>query len=156
PPAPIVAKTTPTVALYILNNKPAFVDAVEARYGAPITVQASDTAQGASFSAETASRPVDAQRRPARSARRMDSGFGGEEAAEEAPREEEVTAAEAAESRWSRRRRRRRRRGERADRTQVSAVPGNRADEEAISSYGEHEQLDEEEEPGAEAAEGEL
>ena len=155
-PAPVVAKTTPTVALYILNNKRIFVNEMESRYGVPITVQASEKAQGASFFIEKAARAADAQRQPERSAVSMDWGFEGDEGpegAEETAGEDEGAQAEDAEGRRSRRRRRRRRRTDRAERQQVSAVPGNGADEEGAATFDEHEQPDEE---ATEAGEEEL
>ncbi len=134
PPAPIVAKTTANVALYILNSKRAFINEMEARYGVPITVQASDKAQGANFLIEKAARSADLQRQPERSAVSMDWAFEGEEEPEPAAREDEA-AHEAEDGEGGRRsRRRRRRRGRRSERgtaLEATAVPGNGADEEA-------------------------
>ena len=48
----LTAVTTADVALYILNNKRAFVTDMERRYGIVITVQASDRMQGANFAIE--------------------------------------------------------------------------------------------------------
>jgi ribonuclease E len=114
PPTSLVAKTTASVALYILNNKRSFVNDMEARCGITITVQASDKLQGANFTIEKASRAAEVVRRPERVAVNMDWGFEGEEAEEE----EVVPAAggaeeagEDGEGRRSRRRRRRRGRG---------------------------------------------
>ncbi len=135
PPASIVAKTTATVALYILNNKRAFINEMESRYGISITVQASDKVQGANFAIEKAARSADMQRQPERSAVSMDWGFEGEEEPEAADRDEEAALAEETENgRKSRRRRRRRgRRGERGE-AQEAPVPGNGAGEEAAYS----------------------
>jgi ribonuclease E len=158
PPAPIVAKTTASVALYILNNKRSFINEMESRYKVPIYVQASDKAQGANFFIEKAARSADAQRQPERSAVSMDWGFEGEEEPEPAAREEEVSHHEAEDGEGARRsRRRRRRRGRRSERGEslgVTAVPGNGADEEiAYSSEG----ADTEDDVGAaEAAEDEA
>ena len=56
----LTAVTTAEVALYILNNKRAFVTDMERRYGVTITVQASDRMQGANFAIEksAAARPA--------------------------------------------------------------------------------------------------
>ncbi len=137
-PAAIVAKTTATVALYILNNKRAFINEMEARYGVAITVQASDKVQGANFTIEKTARVAEAQRQPERSAVSMDWAFEGEEEAEEAGREEEEAHAEEGNGRRTRRRRRRGRRGERGEPAQVSAMPGNGGEEPAYA-LGEHE-----------------
>ena len=48
----LTAVTTADVALYILNNKRAFVTDMERRYGVVIAVQASDRMQGANFAIE--------------------------------------------------------------------------------------------------------
>src|SRR5690606_17192314 len=95
PPAPIVAKTTASVAPYILNNKRSFINEMESRYKVPIYVQASDKAQGANFFIETAARSADSQRQPERSGVSMDWGLEGEEGPEPASREEEVSHHEA-------------------------------------------------------------
>ncbi len=119
-PASLVAKTTATVALYILNNKRAFINEMESRYGISITVQASDKLQGANFTIEKSARSAEPQRQPERSAVNMDWGFEGEESedAEESARDsrDEMQAEDGEGERRSRRRRRRRgRRGDRQD-----------------------------------------
>src|SRR5690606_18635443 len=141
PPSSIVAKTTVPVALYILNNKRAFINGLEARYGVSITVAASDKVQGANFLIEKAPRATNGHRQPERSAAGLGWGFESEAEAEEGGHEEEEARAEEAETRRSRRRRRRRgRRGERVEHAQASAVPGNGvADEELEYAHGEHE-----------------
>jgi ribonuclease E len=121
-PASLVAKTTATVALYILNNKRAFINEMEARYGISISVQASDKLQGANFAIEKSARAAEPQRQPERSAVNMDWGFEGEEAEEavaagddnvrevhDEPQSEEGDGRRSS-------RRRRRRRGRRGDR----------------------------------------
>jgi len=110
PPSPIVAKTTVPVALYILNNKRAYINEMESRYGVSITVEASDKVQGANFLIEKAPRATtNGQRQPERSPVSLDWGFQGvEEEAEETGHEEEQARAEEVETRRSRRRRRRR------------------------------------------------
>ena len=60
----VTAVTTADVALYILNNKRAFVTDMERRYGIVIAVQASDRMQGANFAIERSSAPVTPQRNP--------------------------------------------------------------------------------------------
>lgn len=165
PPTSIVAKTTVPVALYILNNKRAYINEMESRYGVSIAVEASDKVQGANFLIEKAPRAANGQRQPERSAVSLDWGFeaGGEEEPEETAREEEETRAEEADTRRSRRRRRRRgrRRGLREGAQQLTAVPGNGAGAEAETfEAGESELPDEgdfpEEEEGVEEPEGDL
>ncbi len=82
----LVAKTTPTVALYILNNKRDFVVDMEARHGMPITVEGSDKIQGANFTIEKG--PAQAARANANDADKsvvnMDWGFEDENGASEA------------------------------------------------------------------------
>ena len=56
----LTAVTTADVALYILNNKRAFVTDMERRYGVAITVQASDRMQGANFAIEKSAAPAGA------------------------------------------------------------------------------------------------
>jgi len=160
PPTPIVAKTTASVALYILNNKRAFIIEMESRYGVSITVEASDKVQGANFLIEKAQRAAPPHRQPERSAVSLDWGFEGEEGEAEASRDEEEARAEEGEARRSRRRRRKRRRGEREEAPQVCAVPGNGAGEisgyeTAEGEYGEEDEGLEEVEAGLEGeAEG--
>jgi ribonuclease E len=54
----LAAVTTAEVALYILNNKRAFITDMERRYGLSITVVASDRMQGANFAIEKSAAPV--------------------------------------------------------------------------------------------------
>jgi len=149
PPSPIVAKTTVPVALYILNNKRAYINEMESRYGVSITVEASDKVQGANFLIEKAPRATtNGQRQPERSPVSLDWGFQGvEEEAEETGHEEEQARAEEVETRRSRRRRRRRGRrgGARGEHLQATpAVPGNGADGELMYAHGEHDLSDHE------------
>jgi len=149
PPSPIVAKTTVPVALYILNNKRAYINEMESRYGVSITVEASDKVQGANFLIEKAPRATtNGQRQPERSPVSLDWGFQGvEEEAEETGHEEEQARAEEVETRRSRRRRRRRGRrgGARGEHVQATpAVPGNGADGELMYAHGEHDLSDHE------------
>ena len=129
--ASLTAVTTPTVALYILNKKRAFINDMEARHGLPIAVEGSEKMQGANFSIEKGPAPAQPFRRLEKTAVNMDWGFDDEDAeiqdeAEEIdaePREERVTRGERSEQQGERggdgdgrRRRRRRRRGRRGDR----------------------------------------
>ncbi len=78
---PLIATTTPTVALYILNNKRAFIIDMEARLGLPVTVQGSDKLQGANYTIEKGASAIVATplRRADRNAVNMDWGFDGED-----------------------------------------------------------------------------
>ncbi len=77
-PASIVATTSTTVALYILNHKRAFISEMERRYGVSITVEGSERMQGANFTVERRAAPAaEAVRAPARAAVSMDWGFEG-------------------------------------------------------------------------------
>ncbi|HEX2841899.1 ribonuclease E/G [Hyphomicrobium sp.] len=76
----LVATTTSSVALYILNNKRHFINEIEAREGVFITVQASDKLQGANFLIEKGHAAPVAARRPDRAAVNMDWGFADENA----------------------------------------------------------------------------
>ena len=126
----LTAVTTPSVALYILNKKRAFINEMEDRHGLPISVEGSEKMQGANFAIERGPAPPRQQhRRPERTAVNMDWGFDDDETVvqEEAEADEVVAieapsedAPERSESdgdgrRRSRRRRRRGRRGGRED-----------------------------------------
>ncbi|MDH4983902.1 ribonuclease E/G [Hyphomicrobium sp. D-2] len=71
----LIATTTPTVALYILNNKRPFIIDMEARLGLPIMVTGSDKLAGANFTIEKGAAPVQAPRRAERNVVNMESGF---------------------------------------------------------------------------------
>jgi ribonuclease E len=116
----LTAVTTADVALYILNNKRAFVTDMESRYGITISVQASDRMQGANFAIERAAARPAPQRQPDRSGNvvNMEWGFEGQESEEEAAEEAAAPASEPAERESGRRGRRRRRRGRREDRAE--------------------------------------
>ncbi|MBL8566198.1 MAG: Rne/Rng family ribonuclease [Hyphomicrobiaceae bacterium] len=143
----LVAVTTSTVALYILNKKRAFITDMETRLGMPIMVEGSDKMQGANFSIEKGNAPALPTSRPQRNVVNMDWGFGDEdeqtepaqdevddEAAFREPREERSARAngdgesegEGEGNGDGRRRRRRRRRGRRGERDarDVSAGEG--------------------------------
>ena len=74
---PLVATTTPSVALYILNNKRPFINDMEARHGLPITVTGCDKMAGANFTIERGAAPSVPQRRAERLAVNMEWGFEG-------------------------------------------------------------------------------
>ena len=78
PPASLVATTTTQVALYLLNNKRAFINDMEARAGVTITIAASDKVQGANFTIERTARHSEQPRRIERSAVKIDWGFEGD------------------------------------------------------------------------------
>ena len=83
----LTAVTTADVALYILNNKRAFVTDMERRYGVSIAVEAGDRMQGANFAIEKSAAPVappKAAERPA--AVNMEWGFEGQESEDAARR----------------------------------------------------------------------
>jgi ribonuclease E len=157
---PLVATTTPSVALYILNNKRPFINDMEARHGLPITVTGSDKMAGANFTIERGVAPSVPQRRAERLAVNMEWGFEGE-ADEDAdgkeavagPREAPPVAERAGDDQGQRRRRRRRRGGsgggrrdERYDREgpgqsmHAADEPGfdSHADEISAADEGEH------------------
>ena len=77
--APLIATTTPSVALYILNNKRPFINDMEARLGLQIMVTGSDKLAGANFTIEKGAAPAQPQRRIERNVVNMESGFEGEE-----------------------------------------------------------------------------
>jgi ribonuclease E len=107
--------TTADVALYILNNKRAFVTDMERRYGVVIAVQASDRMQGANFAIERSAAQVAPQRAAERAVVNMESGFERQEG-EEDVREDAEEATERGDGEGGRRPRRRRRRGRRDER----------------------------------------
>ncbi|KAB2940657.1 MAG: ribonuclease E/G [Hyphomicrobium sp.] len=127
--APLIATTTPSVALYILNNKRPFINDMEGRLGLPIMVTGSDKLAGANFTIEKGAAPAQPQRRVERNVVNMESGFegedeGGEYEAREQPSGDRDIYAQGdreaerggSEEGGSRRRRRRRRGGRRGDR----------------------------------------
>ena len=81
---PLIATTTPAVALYILNSKRAYVSDMEARHGYPVTIIGSERIQGANFTVDRGAASAHPIRRPERAAVNMDWGFEGE-GEEEAP-----------------------------------------------------------------------
>jgi ribonuclease E len=116
------AVTTADVALYILNNKRAFVTDMERRYGIVITVQASERMQGANFAIEKSAAQPAPLKVQERTVVNMEWGFEGQEgqdrqeAPEVEPEEEsEEATGSAADREGGRRSRRRRRRGRRDD-----------------------------------------
>ena len=81
---PLIATTTPSVALYILNNKRPFINDMETRHGLPISVTGSDKLAGANFTIEKGAAPAQPQRRVERGAVNMEWGFEDEAEANEA------------------------------------------------------------------------
>ena len=110
----LTAVTTAEVALYILNNKRAFVTDMERRYGIAITVQASDRMQGANFAIERSAVQPAPQRTAERAVVNMESGFDSQEGMTRTLGEEAEAPVER--EGGGRRPRRRRRRGRREDR----------------------------------------
>jgi ribonuclease E len=92
--APLIATTTPSVALYILNNKRPFINDMEARVGLPIMVTGSDKLAGANFTIEKGAAPAQAPRRIERNVVNMESGFEGEDENGEFEAREPVQARE--------------------------------------------------------------
>ena len=82
----LTAVTTADVALYILNNKRAFVTDMERRYGVVIAVQASDRMQGANFAIERSAAQAAPQRAAERAVVNMELGFEGQEGEEDVRR----------------------------------------------------------------------
>ena len=139
----VIASTTAAVAIYILNSKRAYIIEMEARYGVPITIQASDKLHGANFTVERTAAPALAPRRPERQVVNMDWGFEGEgeadleevepevvsriETIEDDDDEETAGAGEAEENGHDDGRRgnrkRRRRRGRRGDQPEAGGEP---------------------------------
>jgi ribonuclease E len=160
----IVATTTSSVALYILNNKRHFINEMEARQGVFVAVQASDKLQGANFLIEKGHAAPVAARRPDRAAVNMDWGFTGEDADGEAADDQEENGAveEADEPRGEQRgggreegreggRRRRRRRGRRGGEGR-----GDRGEHRRGDDAGQHfdDEADEAREPQTAGGEG--
>jgi ribonuclease E len=130
----LTAVTTAEVALYILNNKRAFITEMEHRYGITIAVESGERMQGANFAIEKSAAPAAPPKAAERSAAvNMEWAFDGD-ADEEAPdsdhdrgrdsgrdsgrgtEEAEAHGDAEADERRTRRRRRRGRRDERGER----------------------------------------
>ncbi|MEO8419692.1 MAG: ribonuclease E/G [Hyphomicrobium sp.] len=94
--ASLIATTTPSVALYILNNKRPFINDMEARLGLPIMVTGSDKLAGANFTIEKGAAPAQAPRRIERNVVNMESGFEGEDENGEVEAREPIQAREPA------------------------------------------------------------
>jgi ribonuclease E len=75
---PLIATTTPAVALYVLNSKRPYIADMEARHGYTITVLGSDRMQGANFTVERGAPSALPVRRAERAAVNMDWGFDGD------------------------------------------------------------------------------
>ncbi len=124
----LTAVTTAEVALYILNNKRAFITEMEHRYRVSIAVEAGERMQGANFAIEKSAAPAAPQKAAERPAAvNMEWAFeseGDEEAHEAAHEAEEAEAHGEAET-DERRPRRKRRRSRRDDRGESARVVGN-------------------------------
>jgi len=75
---PLIATTTPAVALYILNSKRTYIADMEVRHGYSVTVLGSDRVQGANFTVERSAASALPVRRTERAAVNMDWGFDAE------------------------------------------------------------------------------
>jgi ribonuclease E len=75
---PLIATTTPAVALYILNSKRTYIADMEVRHGHTVTVLGSDRVQGANFTVERGAASALPLRRAERAAVNMDWGFDDE------------------------------------------------------------------------------
>ncbi|MFA7307359.1 MAG: Rne/Rng family ribonuclease [Hyphomicrobium sp.] len=90
---PLIATTTPAVALYILNSKRAYIADMEVRHGYSVTVLGSDRVQGANFTVERSAASALPVRRTERAAVNMDWGFDAEgDAPSYAPSDIEVSS----------------------------------------------------------------
>jgi ribonuclease E len=154
---PLIAMTVPSVALYILNNKRAFINDMEARHGLPITVTGSDKLAGANFVIEKGTTPSQIQPRSDRgTAVNMDWGFegegGGQIDGEESTEAREDPRASATDAEGTpRRRRRRRRRGSRqGDQSENELM----SDEQLADDAGKDEASEDEAAPSIADAEG--
>ncbi len=135
----LIAKTTPTVALYILNNKRDFIIDMEARHGMAITVEGSEKIQGANFTIEKGSAQALPQHSNGadKSVVSMDWGFEDDNAApatesgaapSSSPRPVETQDDDNADGERPRRRRRRGRRGRGGARTDGDNATETNAD----------------------------
>ena len=77
----LIATTTPSVALYILNKKRAYIAEMEARHGHTIPVLGSERVHGANFTVERGAASALPIRRVERAAVNMDWGFDADEEA---------------------------------------------------------------------------
>jgi len=90
---PLIATTTPAVALYILNSKRTYIADMEVRHGYSVTVLGSDRVQGANFTVERNAASALPVRRTERAAVNMDWGFDDEgEAPSYAPSEIDISS----------------------------------------------------------------
>jgi ribonuclease E len=128
----LTAVTTADGALYILNNKRAFVTEMEQRYGVTIAVQASERMQGANFAIERSAAPV-TQRVVERTAINMESGFERQEGEEDVVEDAEPPPERDGGGRRPRRRRRRGRGRDERD-EERSSYREHRGGERALSS----------------------
>ncbi len=143
----LTAVTTADVALYILNNKRAFITDMEHRYSIAIAVEAGERMQGANFAIEKSAAPAAAPKAAERPAAvNMEWGFEGQESEDATGDVEEVEArpeGEADERRPRRRRRRGRRdeRGEQRSREEPAGFANGEADAAPHEPHHEDEEL---------------
>ena len=136
---PLVAMTVPSVALYILNNKRAFINDMEARHGMPITVTGSDKLAGANFAIEKGAAASQTQRRTDRGAVSMDWGLEGEGDGEVDGEESAIARGASRDAETNadgsprRRRRRRRRAGRREDQPEADAMSADAMSDEQLA-----------------------
>jgi ribonuclease E len=148
---PLIATTTPSVALYILNNKRPFIIDMEARCGMSITVTGSDKMVGANFTVERGAAPAQPQRRAERAAVNMDWGFEDDDAGETADGGEPMPSSSVSSERFAtdedggsrRRRRRRRRGGRRGGRNEGDEMGASASDADTYNGDGEDHGSDE-------------
>ncbi len=91
---PLIATTTPSVALYILNSKRAYVADMESRHGYSVTIVGSDRAHGASFTIDRGVSSALPTRRPERAAVNMNWGFESEDDEQPSIEADDISAAE--------------------------------------------------------------
>jgi ribonuclease E len=145
--ASLTAVTTPTVALYILNKKRPFINAMEDRHGLPIAVEGSEKMHGANFSIERGPALAQHHRRPEKTAVNMDWGFEDEDTGIQDEAEEIDAEADALDEPSNRsdrdgdgRRRRRRRRGRRGERDDRESLANNAPDD--VNAHGQRARSD--------------
>jgi ribonuclease E len=143
----LTAVTTADVALYILNNKRAFVTDMEERYGVVIAVQASERMQGANFAIERSAAPV-TQRAVERAAVNMESGFERQDGEEDSVEDTEPPPERDGGGRRPRRRRRRGRGRDERDEDRSSYREHRGGERTGFSGNGESD------DPGLETAQG--
>ncbi|MBU2532157.1 MAG: Rne/Rng family ribonuclease [Alphaproteobacteria bacterium] len=142
------ASTSAEVALYLLNQKRAFIQELEHRYGVLIHIRSSDKQQGANFVIEPLQDTGERARPIARDAVNIDAGFSEPVAANDDQSDDEIAE--------SKPRRRRRRRGRRDDNREEGVVAAENGDDaEALELADTEDTSDDDREPVAEGDGGE-